>query len=148
MILIDANILLYAYDPSSPHHRAAHDWLETTLAEPEPVGVAWMVILAFLRIGTSSRVLEHPFSIAEAAAVVSGWLDPPMVTLLHPGERHWEILRRMLGEGQASGPLVMDAHLAALAIEHGATLATADRDFARFPGVRLLNPLTPRPEAR
>ncbi|HMD95812.1 MAG TPA: hypothetical protein VKM93_00570 [Terriglobia bacterium] len=67
---VDANILLYAYDPSSPHHQAAHDWLENAFAEPEPVGLAWMVILAFLRIGTSSRVLEHPFSITEAAAVV------------------------------------------------------------------------------
>jgi len=145
MILVDANILLYAYDPSSPHHHIARDWIETTLAEPGPVGLAWTVILAFLRIGTSPRVLEHPFSVTEATDIVATWLDQPLVTILHPGERHWEILRRLLVEGQAPGPLVTDAHLAALAIEHGATLATADRDFARFPGLRVMNPLSPRP---
>jgi len=145
MILVDANILLYAYDPSSPHHHIARDWIETTLAEPGPVGLAWTVILAFLRIGTSPRVLEHPFSVTEATDIVATWLDQPLVTVLHPGERHWEILRRLLVEGQAPGPLVTDAHLAALAIEHGATLATADRDFARFPGLRVMNPLSPRP---
>ncbi len=143
MILIDANLLLYAYDPSSPHHEAGRGWLETTFSRQEPVGLAWTTVLAFLRISTSPRPLEHPLSTLEAVAIVSEWLDRPMVTLLSPGEAHWEVLRRFLTEGQAPGLLVMDAHLAALTIEHGATLATTDKDFARFPGLRLLNPLLP-----
>ncbi len=141
MILIDANLLLYAYDPSSPHHQAARDWLETTFSAPEPVGLTWMTLLAFLRIGTSPRPLENPLSINEATAIVVGWLERPMVTLLNPGERHWETLCALMARGQAHGSLVMDAHLAALAIEHGANLATSDRDFARFPGLKFFNPL-------
>jgi hypothetical protein len=141
LILVDANILLYAYVPSSKHHAAARAWLETTLSEPEPVGLSWVTILAFLRISTTPHIFKDPFSAAEAAAIVSGWLEPPMVTILNPGERHWEILRDLMTKGQAHGPLISDAHLAALAIEHGATLATTDRDFARFPGLRILNPL-------
>ncbi len=143
MILVDANILLYAYDPSSPHHLAARGWFETTIAKPNHVGLTWMTLLAFVRIGTSPRPLEHPLSTHEAAAIVSGWLEHPTVTILNPGERHWEILRDLMTKGQAHGPLIMDAHLAALAIEHGATLATTDRDFTRFPGLRILNPLVP-----
>jgi len=141
MILIDANLLLYAYDHSSPHHQGAHDWLEATFSEPEPVGLAWMTLLAFLRIGTSPRPLENPLSVREAAAIVGDWLERPMVTLLNPGERHWEILCDLMAKGQAKGSLIMDAHLAALAIEHGATLATTDRDLARFPGLKFFNPL-------
>ncbi|MGA2072049.1 MAG: type II toxin-antitoxin system VapC family toxin [Terriglobia bacterium] len=141
MTLIDANILLYAYDPSSPHHRTARRWLETTILKPEGTALAWMTLLAFVRISTSPRPLEHPLSTAEAAAIVSGWLERPMFTILNPGERHWDILRSLMTKGQVHGPLIMDAHLAALAIEHGATLATTDRDFTRFPGLRILNPL-------
>jgi len=141
MILVDANLLLYAYDPSSPHHQPARDWMERTLSDTEHIGLSWMTILAFVRISTSPRPLEHPLSISEAVATVSGWLQHPLVTVLSPGERHWEILRDLATTGQAEGHLVMDAHLAALAIEHGATLASADRDFTRFPGLKLLNPL-------
>jgi toxin-antitoxin system PIN domain toxin len=143
VILVDANLLIYAYDSASAHHEVARGWLETTFSGSEQIGLTWMVVLAFVRISTSPRPLEHPFSIAEAAAVVSAWLAQPAVALVHPGERHWEILRRLLEEGQAPGPLVMDAHLAALAIEHGATLATTDKDFTRFPGLRVFNPLVP-----
>ena len=141
MILVDANILLYAHDSLSSHHQAAERWLEASLSKPEPLGIAWVTILAFLRISTSLRVQLHPLSVSEAIAIVSEWIEHPMVTVLSPGERHWEILRGLLVEGQAAGPLATDAHLAALALEHGATLATVDRDFARFPGLRLLNPL-------
>lgn len=143
MILIDANLLLYAYDPSSPHHQYARDWLENTLSKPEHVGLAWMTLLAFVRIGTSPRAVEHPLSMPEAVRIVSDWLERPTVTILNPGERHWEILRDLVTRGQAHGSLIMDAHLAALAIEHGATLATTDRDFSRFPGLRIFNPLNP-----
>jgi hypothetical protein len=141
MILIDANLLLYAYDIASPHHEAARDWLENTLSGPEQMGLAWVTLLAFMRLGTSHRLLKHPLSIAEVTAIVSAWLERPTVTLLNPGERHWDILHGVMAKGQAQGSLIMDAHLAALAIEYGATLASTDRDFARFPGVKLLNPL-------
>lgn len=141
MILLDANLLLYAYDPSSPHHEAARDWLEDALSGAQHIGLAWMTLLAFVRVSTSRRLLEHPLTITEAAAIVSAWLERPTITVLNPGERHWEILREVMTKGQVHGPLIMDAHLAALAIEHGATLASADRDFARFPGLKLLNPL-------
>jgi hypothetical protein len=105
------------------------------------VGLSWATILAFLRISTTTGIFERPFSGTEAAAIVSGWLEPPVVAILNPGERHWEILCELMTKGQAHGPLIMDAHLAALAIEHGATLATTDRDFSRFPGLRIVNPL-------
>ena len=141
MILLDANLLLYAYDPSSPHHHAARNWLEKTLSAREQVGLPWMTLLAFVRISTSPRPLEHPLSLTEAADIVAAWLERPMVTLLNPSERHWEILRALMTEGQVHGALIMDAHLAALAIEHGAILATTDRDFARFPGLKFFNPL-------
>ena len=98
-------------------------------------------MLAFLRVGTNSRLRRDAPTLDEAIAIFAGWLERPNVTLLNPGERHWEILREMMTKGQARGPLVSDAHLAALAIEHGAVLATTDRDFARFPGLKFFNPL-------
>ena len=141
MILIDANLLLYAYDPRSHEHEAAKAWLEATLSGSPLVRFAWLTLWAFLRISTNSRVYERPLSPAEAAQAVSAWLAQPSAGVLDPGERHWEILRRLTHDGQSSGPLVMDAALAAIAIEHGATLQTTDRDFARFSGLRWVNPL-------
>lgn len=141
MTLVDANILLHAYNSTSPDNAKARRWLEAALSGAEPVCLAWITILAFLRIATNPRVFEHPFSIAEAVTLVSEWLEQPPVVMLDPQERHWQILRDLLSEAQAKGPLVMDAHLAALAIEHGAVLATVDKDFTRFPGLKLFNPL-------
>jgi|SRR5271157_96496 len=141
MIVVDANLLLYAHDAGSVHHQAARQWLENTLSGDEPVGFAWVALLAFLRVGTNPRLRKDAPTIEEAAAIVAGWLARPTITLLNPGERHWQILRDMMTKGQARGPLVTDAHLAALAIEHGAALATTDRDFARFPGLKFFNPL-------
>jgi len=141
MILVDANLLLYAHDASSAHHAAARRWLENTLSGDEPVGLPWAVVLAFLRVGTNPRLRKDAPTLEEATAIVAGWLERPTVTLVNPGERHWEILREIMTKGQARGPLVTDAHLAALAIEHGSSLATADRDFARFPGLNFFNPL-------
>jgi hypothetical protein len=143
MILIDANLLLYAYHPRAQEHDASRRWLEATLSGPDLVRIAWLSVWAFLRIATNPRVFEHPLSAAEAEAVVSSWLARPVVGILDPGERHWEILRDLMREGQAVGPLVMDAALAALAIEHGATLHTTDRDFARFPRLKWANPIQP-----
>lgn len=140
MILIDASILLHSYDSSSPRHEAARRWLEETLSQPEPVALSWQGILAFLRITTNSRAIDHPCSLEESLAIVSSWLERPAVIILASGERHFEILRKLISEGQAFGRLAADADLAALAIEHGATLSTSDREFSRFPGLRTLNP--------
>lgn len=144
MILIDANLLLYAYHPRSEHHERSRKWLESVLSGPGLVRFAWITIWAFLRIGTNPRVFERPLTILEAASHVSSWLALPTVGVLEPGERHWEILRGLLQSGQVSGALVMDAVLAAIAIEHGATLFTSDRDFTRFPGLKTSNPLAGR----
>lgn len=148
MILVDANLLLYAYDSSSRDHARSRAWLEEALSSPDPVAFAWVTILAFLRISTNPRALARPLAIDESIAIVSSWLAQPCVVVLDPGERHWDVLVKVLGPGQARGPLVMDAHLAALAIEHGATLATCDRDFTRFDGLRLVNPLSERSPPR
>jgi uncharacterized protein len=142
MITPDANLLLYAYNQSAPEHADARAWWEQTLSSPDAVGLSWQAITAFLRISTNPRAFPHPLSIDEAADAVTAWLGCPQVVLLAPGPRHWAILDRLLRDEQATGPLVMDAHLAALAIEHGATLAAHDRDFARFTGLSLLDPLT------
>lgn len=141
MILIDANLLLYAYDPRAAHHEASRVWLEAALAGSSLVRFAWLTLWAFLRISTNPRVFEHPLSIGEAERAVSSWLAQPAAGILEPGERHWEILRGLTRSGQTPGPLVMDAALAAIAIEHGATLFSTDRDFARFAGLAWTNPL-------
>ena len=141
MILIDANLLLYAYDPRAMHHEASRTWLEATLAGPPLVRFAWLTLWAFLRIVTNPRVFEQPLSLAEGERIVTTWLAQPGTGILEPGERHWEILRDLARSGQTPGPLIMDAALAAIAIEHGATLCTTDRDFARFPGLAWTNPI-------
>jgi len=141
VILVDANLLLYAYHARVEQHAASRAWLETVLSGPELVRFAWLTLWAFLRIATNARVFQRPLSTSEAGAIVSSWLDQPTTGVLEPGERHWEILRGLMREGQTVGPLVMDAVIAALAIEHGATLYTTDRDFSRFPGLKWTNPL-------
>jgi len=144
LILIDANLLLYAYDPRSEHHAASRTWLESTLSGSQLVRFAWMTLWAFLRITTNARVYERPLSMAEAEDIVASLLAQPVVGILEPGERHWELLRRLTRDGQTTGTLVMDAVLAALAVEHGATLHTTDRDFARFSELRWTNPIATR----
>ena len=141
MILVDANLLIYAYDASSPRHVAARRWLEGALVGVEPVRFPLQSVLAFVRIGTDPRVFERPLDSTEAIAIVESWLTRPTVGLVTPGEGHWRILAEVARAGQARGSRLMDAHLAALAIEHGATLMSADRGFARFPGLRFRNPI-------
>jgi toxin-antitoxin system PIN domain toxin len=143
VILVDANLLLHAYNLRSRDHEASRAWLETVLSGPQLVRFGWLTVWAFLRIATNPRVFDRPLTIDEAAEIVGSWFAQPTVGILEPGERHWDLLQRLTRRGQASGPLVMDAALAALAIEHGATLCTTDRDFARFPGLSWVNPLTP-----
>ena len=143
MILIDANILLYAYSPRSAHHDASRLWFEGVLRGPGLVRIAWVTTWAFMRITTNARVFEKPLATREAEAIVDSWFERPHVGILEPGERHWETLTKLVRDGQASGPLVMDAVLAAIAIEHGAVLHTTDRDFTRFEGLEWTNPLAP-----
>ncbi len=141
MILPDANLLLYAYHPRAAQHVASKGWLEGALSGPDLVRFAWPSLWAFLRISTNARVFEEPLSTGEAAAIVSSWLERPNAGAVGAGERHWAIFRDLVEQAQCTGPLVADAALAAIAIEHGATLHTTDRDFARFPGLAWLNPL-------
>lgn len=141
MTLVDANVLLYAYHPRAAQHERCRAWVEAEFAGGAAVRIAWATIVAFLRISTNARVFERPLTTAEAESAVSAWLALPSVSTVDPGERYWDVLRDLLHRAQVTGPLVTDAALAALAIEHGATLCTTDRDFARFPGLRTLNPL-------
>ena len=141
MIVIDANILLYAYDSGSSQHTKARIWLEEVLSGSDPVGFPWQTISAFVRIMTNSKLPGQRFTPQEAVKIVDSWLEQPNVRLLTPGEDHWSRFRFMLVDGQASGALVSDAHLAALTVEYGGVLQTTDRDFARFPGLRWTNPL-------
>ena len=141
MILTDANLLLYAYNVDAAEHDRSRQWLETQLSGPNLFCFAWQTITAFLRISTNQRAFAAPLSTKEATSIVTEWLERPQTVLLTPGEEHWAIFEKLLQSGQATGPLVMDAHLAALALEHGAVLASSDRDFSRFPGLNVINPL-------
>ena len=142
MIVLDANLLLYAYDATSVQHKKARAWIERTFSSGSPVGLPWQSVAAFLRIATNTKLEGKRFTMEEAARIVDQWLAQPNVRLLAPGENHWPLLREVLTEGQVRGPLVTDAQLAALAIEYGGELHTTDRDFARFPGLRWKNPLS------
>jgi toxin-antitoxin system PIN domain toxin len=141
VILVDANLLIYAYDLTSPVHERARLWLSGAFSGEEPVGLCWTTILAFLRITTNPVIFKDPFSIAEAVAIIDDWLAQPSVRVVEPGGGHWGVLRELLTDSQAKGKLVMDAHLAALALEHGLTLFTRDGDFKEFRGLDLANPL-------
>lgn len=142
MIVVDANLLLYAYGESSPHHKEARVWLERALSGVETVGLPWQSLAAFMRIATDPRVPGYRRSREEVIQIVNEWLEQPVGRLLVPGERSLRIFQEMILAGQASGPLVSDAELAALTLEYGGVLYTADRDFARFPGLRWVNPLS------
>jgi len=139
--VLDANILLYAYDADSEKHAKARAWVEQVFSDGTPVGLPWQTVAAFLRVVTNTRLPGKRLTAAEAAEIVDQWLDQPNVRPLSPGDQHWTLFRQMLVEGQARGPLVTDAQLAALTIEYGGILQTTDRDFARFPGLRWHNPL-------
>ena len=143
MKLVDLNLLLYAVNRDGAHHASARTWLERALAGEEPIALPWVVVLGFLRVATSSRVFSKPLTPDQAVSIVDGWLALPAVRPLDPGEEHWGILRTLLGATGTAGNLVTDAHLAALATEHGCELCSTDSDFARFPGVRWTNPVAP-----
>lgn len=141
MRLADVNLLLYALDETSPRHDRARPWLEQTLSGPETVGLPWTVLLAFLRLSTHSAVFAAPLTADESLDIVDAWLALPSVVVVQPGRRHAAVLRELLVAVGTAGNLVPDAHLAALAIEHGAELCSCDADFSRFPGVRWIDPL-------
>ncbi|HYL39102.1 MAG TPA: type II toxin-antitoxin system VapC family toxin [Bryobacteraceae bacterium] len=141
MILLDVNLLLYAYDAAALEHSRAGRWLERTLSGSQSIALTWPTILSFLRISTAPKMIAHPLELASAVAIVEEWLKQPNVSIVGPTEEHWRIFSKLLPKSRVRGSLIMDAHLAALAIEHGATLCTNDRDFARFPGLKVEFPL-------
>jgi toxin-antitoxin system PIN domain toxin len=141
VILIDANLLIYAKMTLFLQHEAARNWLDDRLNGAAPVGVAWISLVAFLRIATNPRVFDHPLAVADAWRQVQDWLRCEPVWTPGPTERHQEIIGEFLELPGVHGNLVPDAQLAALAVEHGLTLCSTDGDFARFPGLRWLNPL-------
>lgn len=141
MIVPDANLLIYAYNKSADEHAASREWLTDMLSGTESVGFCWQTITAFLRLSTNSKIFDEAYTPAQAIEIVENWLSSAVAHIVVPTERHLSILNDISTDGQVSGPGLMDAHLAALAVEHGATLATTDRDFRRFDGVKLIYPL-------
>jgi len=143
VILVDANLLIYAIDTDAPLHRPAREWLEEALSGTTRVGLPWIVLLAFLRITTRSGILVTPLSLGEATDYTDSWLDQPFVEAVSPGPSHWAILRNLLAASGTAGNLTSDAHIAALAIEHKAAVYSTDHNFGRFPGVKHVNPIAP-----
>jgi len=141
VILVDANILIYSRVVRLPQHRSARDWLDKQLSGIAAVGLPWASLLAFLRVSTNPRVFERADSVQDAWQQVREWLAAEQVWIPQPTDRHPEVLGGLIADTSFHGHLVPDAHLAALAIEHGLTLCSSDGDFARFPGLRWVNPL-------
>lgn len=141
MILPDVNLLLYAYNQDDPKHKIAKDWLENAIKNPDPLCLTWHTIMGFLRISTSSRIFPKTLSTQEAFGTCAAIMDSPGSIILNPGRDHFRILTRLVNESGISGAKLMDAHIAAIAVEHRATVASSDRDFLLFNGLKLINPL-------
>jgi uncharacterized protein len=141
LILVDANLLLYAAFPVYPQYDRVRDWLDERLNGPTPVGLPWASLLAFLRISTNPRAFERPLNISDAWTEIQNWLECGNTWIPAPTDRHVEVLRELLTLPGVRGDLISDAHLAALAIEHGLTLCSADTDFSKFPQLRWTNPV-------
>ena len=141
MILVDANLLLYAEDSLSEHHETARNWWDTQLSGSEAVALCWPVVTAFIRIGTNARLHKRPLTLKEAIERVQSWIDQPCVRIIQASEQHWELFQKMLRVGNATANLVSDARLAALAVEHNSVLHSTDTDFARFRGLKWKNPI-------
>ena len=141
MILVDVNILLYAEDKFSPLNEMARKWWDEQLSGESPVCFCWEIISAFIRISTNRQIFKKPLTVSQAIKRVQSWIDQPCVCMINPTDSHWRIFQTMLQEGQATANLVADAHLAALAVEHGCLLYTTDSDFSRFPRLKWKNPL-------
>ncbi len=141
MILTDTNLLLYAYNALATRHTQARNWLRAMVTGREQFALCWPVITGFVRVSTNSRAFPQPFEMHEAVGVVARWMKHPNITVVEPTDRHWVILSQLLVAGQVRSAMTTDAEIATYAIEHGAVLHTADRDFARFPNLKTLNPL-------
>ena len=141
MILVDANVLLYAANRAAPEHEQARSWLDERLNDTVRVGLPWPSLLAFVRIATNPAIVRHPVRPAEAWRQIKDWLARDVVWIPLPTAQHAEVLEGLLELPVMTSRLVPDAHLAALAIEHGLTLCSTDGDFARFPGLKWVNPL-------
>ncbi|MEO5861893.1 MAG: type II toxin-antitoxin system VapC family toxin [Burkholderiales bacterium] len=139
--MVDANLLIYAVDRDSIQHAAARRWLEKALSETTQVGLAWIVVLAFLRITTHPRIMRNPLTPDAALKYADEWLAQPCVVSVAAGEHHWPILRQLISTSGTAANLTTDAHLAALAIEHGYAVYSTDHDFKRFSGLKHVNPL-------
>ncbi len=137
MQIPDVNLLLYGQDSGSPHHRAARDWVESKLSGTETVGFAVVVLIGFVRISTNPRIFAAPLQPTQALDQVDAWLARTATTVVHPGPGHLSLFRSLIEHTGTAGNLTTDAHLAALAIEHQATLASFDGDFHRFPTLKL-----------
>jgi hypothetical protein len=137
VILTDTNVLLHAVNEDSARHETARDWLNEALSGAEGVGFAWIALLGFLRIVTKETVFPHPLTSGEALDLIDDWLARPLTTILDPGAGHAAILRELIERAGTAGDLTSDAHLAAIAIERGARIATFDTDFHRFHGLRV-----------
>ena len=141
MIIPDINLLVYAYDESSPFHQAARTWFSRLLDGRTEVGFPLVCLLGFIRLVSNPKIFKHPISAQAACEIAKSWLAAPAAALLEPGGRHFEVLHRLLGEAHAVSALTTDAHLAALAVEHHAVIHSNDSDFSRFPEVHRVNPL-------
>ncbi|MDQ2776376.1 MAG: type II toxin-antitoxin system VapC family toxin [Acidobacteriota bacterium] len=142
MILPDINLLVYAYDSTSPWHEQAAEWWASCLSGTRPVGISWVVALGFVRLWTNSRVFANPMPVDLAVSHVKSWLDRRIVRIVNPGPRHAELVFSFLRAEGRGGNLTTDAHLAAIAVELRGTIYTADTDFARFSGAQWVNPLS------
>lgn len=142
MILVDANLLIYAVNQDLPQHKQARAWWEQMLSGTARVGIPWVSIMAFLRICTNPRIFSPPLPPEAAIAYIDEWLDQPPVQLVAPGTGHWAILRNLLLQTGMAANLTTDAHIAALALEQGYSVYSADNDFRRFPGLKHINPLS------
>jgi toxin-antitoxin system PIN domain toxin len=141
MIVVDVNLLLYAVNKDAPSHQKAKAWLESVVSGTETVGLPWLVLLAFLRLTTRNGVFQRPLDVETAFDLVDAWLKQPSVTVPEPAAHHLRTLRDLVLPMGTGGNITSDAHLAALAIEHGAELCSADSDFGRFHRLRWRNPL-------
>jgi toxin-antitoxin system PIN domain toxin len=141
VILVDANLLIYAVNKDLPQHKQARVWWEGALSGADDVGLPWVSLMAFLRICTNPRIFESPLSPEQTTGFIDEWFDRPNVSMVVPGPGHWAILRSLIRQVGTAGNLTTDAHIAALALEHGCTICSADNDFKRFPGLVHINPL-------
>ena len=144
MTVLDVNVLLYAYNADAPQQAAAARWLGELLESSETIAIPWITVWGFVRISTNSRIWDKPRTAEDSFAIIRDWLGQPNVIALEPGARHCDILENLVSKNQALGPMVTDAVLAALAIEHGASLASTDHDFRRFPELQWIDPMNSR----